>query len=109
MISRYLVKLVRDRVGVLLPRPGVEYAPINSELLFINELRKKLAEEAAEYLIDPNLSELADVYEVVRALAARDLGLRIGDVIREARRKRDERGGFVAGVGMYANSGHVDE
>lgn len=102
MNRRRLVKLVRDRVGELLPHTQVEYTPIKSRRQVIRELRKKLVEEATEYLLDPTLDELADVHEVVRALAELDLGVSLDGVITEARHKREERGGFQDGMGMYA-------
>jgi predicted house-cleaning noncanonical NTP pyrophosphatase (MazG superfamily) len=59
-------------------------------------LRAKLLEEAHEAQAAPDgklASELADVLEVLQALAAvHDMGWE--EVVSEARRKRVERGGF---------------
>ena len=60
------------------------------------ELRAKLVEEAEEARSAPDRqlrSELADVLEVLQALAAAH-GMSWEDVVTEAVRKRDERGGF---------------
>jgi predicted house-cleaning noncanonical NTP pyrophosphatase (MazG superfamily) len=59
-------------------------------------LRAKLLEEARETQAAPEgqlLSELADVLEVLRALAAAH-DMSWDDIVSEAGRKRAERGGF---------------
>lgn len=101
-----LVKLVRDRVGGFLPADfdTVDYRTINDRAAYIDALRAKLLEEVGEYLRDPSLGELADVYEVVHALAAADLDVPWQAVEREAKSKRQERGGFLGAVGMYVET-----
>lgn len=102
-----LVKLIRDRMGELLSTSTVRYAPIPDRATRIRALRSKLVEESAEYLANPSLGELADVLEVVRALAEQDLDLGGGAValvLAEAASKRRERGGFRDGVGMYVET-----
>jgi predicted house-cleaning noncanonical NTP pyrophosphatase (MazG superfamily) len=101
-VNRRLVKLVRDGIQAFLGGDvTIEYTPL-SEDEHRRALRRKLIEEGVEYMEDPCLGELADVYEAVRALAKRDLGLEMDDVIRLARIKRAERGGFDGGTGMFA-------
>jgi len=98
-----LMKLVRDRVEEFLGDSTVQYLPLSKSEHKV-ELRKKLIEESIEYLSEPSLEELADVYEVVCALAQVDLDLNISEVMYEAREKREERGGFDFGIGMFCDN-----
>ena len=105
---RRLVKLVRDRVAGFLTFDKVEFGRIGREQ-HVEQLRAKLIEEATEYLLRPSSGELADVLEAVRSLAIVDLGyapdLALQFIIDEADAKRDERGGFEIGTGMYVFGG----
>ncbi|MEV7203549.1 nucleoside triphosphate pyrophosphohydrolase [Streptomyces griseoluteus] len=91
-------KLVRDRIPQIIREDGAEpvtYIAGSEE--YRNRLRDKLGEEVREFLEAEDAKapeELADVLEVVHALAA-DLGVEAGQLekIREA--KASERGGFV--------------
>lgn len=100
-----LVKLVRDDVGKFLPArtSGVFYAPIDDQRLAIHELRKKLLEEGAEYLLAPSVDELADVLEVWSALSTQDLGVSLAELHDAAWRKRQEKGGFDKLMGMWVD------
>lgn len=95
---RYL-KMVRDRI------PGLEGAVIKTHTLPVAEanveLRKKLVEEALEYCMDPSVEELADVLELVHALAEYDLEIPYMVLVATKDAKREERGGFDMGMGMY--------
>lgn len=113
---RRLVKLVRDGVEKFLDGDShVKYEPIEDDAQFVESLRKKLAGEAAEYLLNPSIEELADVQEVVEALATHDPALGDGRPLggcggklalhRAQKRKRAERGGFDGRVGMYLHVG----
>lgn len=98
----YLVKLVRDNVDELVGGPGTcTYEPLPHDE-HVKALRAKLAEEVGEYLVDPSLGELADVYEVVAALARIDLGVPYGVLVDAAAHKREVRGGFSCGLAMMA-------
>lgn len=100
-----LVKLVRDNIGAVVGDSHVSYNSIPGEdAAFIRALRRKLVEEAIEYVEDPSISELADVLEVVYALAAIDLEVQRHEL--EARRadKHNELGGFEHGIGMYVET-----
>ncbi len=94
-------KLVRDRIPEIIRAEGRQ--PV-VEVLAADERRgallAKLVEEAAEAAGadgDGLAEELADVLEVVRALAA-ELGLSLADVTERADRKRAARGGFQDGL-----------
>ena len=58
------------------------------------ELRKKLSEEVKEYLEDPCKEELADIIEVIDALAQSE-GFTLPDILKIKKRKKEERGGFT--------------
>ena len=90
-------KLVRDRIPAIIAADGGQ--PVTRVLDhggYEAALRAKLLEEAHEAQAAPDgqlVSELADVLEVLQALAAvHDVGW--GEVVSEASRKRAERGGF---------------
>jgi predicted house-cleaning noncanonical NTP pyrophosphatase (MazG superfamily) len=99
----YLVRLVRDRVKQAMVHDAhkVEFDVFPTEVEFVKALRRKLGEEVVEYLLDPSLGELADVHEVLRGLAKHDLKVMYADVVRVAGEKRQQRGGYDLGVGMY--------
>ena len=90
-------KLVRDEIPRIIEADGGQ--PVTRVLDHAGyraALRAKLLEEAHEAQAAPDgqlASELADVLEVLRALAtAHDMSWE--DVVSEAGRKRAERGGF---------------
>jgi len=91
-------KLVRDKIPEIIRATGksfdVHYAK-KEELLPL--LETKLDEEAFEYLEAKNLEELADVMEVLFALA-NTLGYSEEDLINKRNEKREERGGFEKGI-----------
>lgn len=103
-MSERLVKLVRDRIADVAGHSTVEYKPIGDPELVKQELRKKLVEEALEYLMDPSASEAADVWEVLCCLIKVDLDSTLGDVVLLASCKRTQRGSFLEGVGMYVDT-----
>jgi predicted house-cleaning noncanonical NTP pyrophosphatase (MazG superfamily) len=90
-------KLVRDQIPAIIAADG--HQPVTRVLDhggYEAALRAKLLEEAHEAQAAPDeqlASELADVLEVLQALAAaHDMGWE--EVVSEAGRKRGERGGF---------------
>jgi len=90
-------KLVRDGIPRIIEADGGQpVTHVLDQAGYLAALRAKLIEEAEEARAasDRQLrSELADVLEVLRALAAA-YGMSWEDVVAEAARKRDERGGF---------------
>ncbi|MBQ0850238.1 nucleoside triphosphate pyrophosphohydrolase [Streptomyces sp. BH-SS-21] len=91
-------KLVRDRIPQIIREEGAEpviYTAGREE--YRSRLRDKLGEEVAEFLEadkDSAPEELADVLEVVRALAA-DLGVDADQMEKIRETKASERGGFA--------------
>ncbi len=90
-------KLVRDGIPRIIETGGGQpVTRVLDQAGYLAALRAKLVEEAeeAQAASDRQLqSELADVLEVLQALAAAH-GMSWEDVMAEATRKRDERGGF---------------
>jgi len=95
-------KLVRDEVPGLIQRGGervVTRRASASELLEL--LKRKVVEEVLELNAAEDdqdlLDEAADVFEVLRAIAA-VMGYEADEILERADVKRSERGGFGAGV-----------
>jgi predicted house-cleaning noncanonical NTP pyrophosphatase (MazG superfamily) len=90
-------KLVRDGIPRIIEADGGKpVTRVLDQAGYLAALRAKLLEEAEEAQAAPDRqlrAELADVLEVLRALATAH-GLNWEDVEAEAARKRDERGGF---------------
>jgi predicted house-cleaning noncanonical NTP pyrophosphatase (MazG superfamily) len=99
-------KLVRDRIPQIIREDGAEpvtYTASPEE--YRNRLRDKLGEEIAEFLEADDArapEELADVLEVVHALAA-DLGIDTDQLEKIRAAKANERGGFTDRVVWTGN------
>jgi predicted house-cleaning noncanonical NTP pyrophosphatase (MazG superfamily) len=94
-------KLIRDRLPEIMRGQGQRvFERTLDGAEYQAELRRKLVEEAAEAACagdDSLMEELADVLEVVIALAAAS-GATLGDVEAKRLAKRAERGGFEGRV-----------
>jgi predicted house-cleaning noncanonical NTP pyrophosphatase (MazG superfamily) len=87
-------KLVRDRIPEVIEMSGRSCSTsILSQEEYAKELQIKLQEEVQEYIEAQNVEELADILEVLFALA-KVHGATEADLIRTRELKRDERGGF---------------
>lgn len=87
-------KLVRDKIPEIIQASGkiceIEILPDEE---YIQMLDKKLDEELAEYHKDKNVEELADILEVLYAVAkARGYSIKKLDQVRVEKQK--SRGGF---------------
>jgi predicted house-cleaning noncanonical NTP pyrophosphatase (MazG superfamily) len=93
-----LPKLVRDKIPELIKARGAEP---RTRLLdrenHYSSLLDKLREETAEFEGNPCVEELADLCEVLRALAFM-LDISFDEVEREREKKHRERGGFQMGI-----------
>lgn len=91
-----IVKLVRDRIPEIVARergPVAGAHRVAGKREYLSLLRRKLREEADEYLASGKTEELADILEVVRALGeAAGVAPRRLEELR--RRKARVRGGF---------------
>ena len=87
-------KLVRDKIPEIIDNAGkTPVTHILSDDEYISELDKKLNEECAEYQADKSLEELADMLEVMYAIAEAR-GWSVSDLEAVRRDKADKRGGF---------------
>ncbi|MBR3333080.1 MAG: nucleoside triphosphate pyrophosphohydrolase [Clostridia bacterium] len=87
-------KLVRDRIPEIIEKTGKTCTvSVLPEPDYLDTLDAKLNEELAEYQESKSMEELADLLEVIRAVAAAR-GSSIGEVERIRQEKAAERGGF---------------
>ena len=86
-------KLVRDNIPEIIKRAGEDpKTRVLSDEEYLSALIKKLNEEYEEFKADESMEELADIQEVVNALAEELGGI---DKLEEVRReKHKKRGGF---------------
>lgn len=88
-------KLVRDQIPEIIRCQGARpVIRVLDDGEYTRCLEEKLDEEVAEYHRDRNLEELADILEVVFALAE-DLGASRELLMKVYQAKHDERGGFA--------------
>lgn len=87
-------KLVRDKIVDIIRSNGETpiYHTLNDEE-YLNELHKKLLEEANEFIFEDDPEELADLMEVVYAIA-KHKNINLQDVENIRVEKREKRGGF---------------
>ena len=87
-------KLIRDKIPEIIEANGGKAEiRILSDEEYRTYLEAKLDEEVGEYHRDKNLEELADILEVVYALAA-SIGCTKEDLFAVYQKKHEERGGF---------------
>lgn len=87
-------KLVRDKIPEIIENTGkTAYSHILTKEEYIAELDKKLNEECAEYQADKSLEELADMLEVMYAIAEAR-GYSVSELERVRAEKAEKRGGF---------------
>ncbi len=88
-------KLVRDRIPEIIEKDGKTC--VCSELSqedYITMLDQKLNEELAEYQESKSMEELADLLEVMSAVAAAR-GSSLDEVEQIRQKKKEKRGGFA--------------
>lgn len=87
-------KLVRDRIPEIIERDGKEcVCSVMNDEEYLAALDEKLNEELKEYQESKSMEELADLQEVIRAVAAAR-GSSIEEVEAIRRDKAAKRGGF---------------
>ena len=97
-MARTYNKLVRDRIPEIIEGNGEKpIIRILDEAEYKTELENKLNEEYHEVLgtttSEERIEELADMLEIIDALAALE-GKNLGDVVEVAKQKKLKRGGF---------------
>ncbi|MBI3255394.1 MAG: nucleoside triphosphate pyrophosphohydrolase [Candidatus Andersenbacteria bacterium] len=91
-------KLVRDKIPAVIKKSGskaVYHIAKSSE--YSRKLKEKLTEEVIEFLKSEEIEELADIVEVVEALAVLKKST-LKKVLALKQKKRRERGGFTKRV-----------
>ena len=87
-------KLVRDKIPQIIQSTGGKAEiRILSDEEYVHYLKAKLNEEVAEFHKDQTVEELADILEVVYALADA-IGCNQRELMDVYQRKHDARGGF---------------
>lgn len=88
------MKLVRDKIPLIIQATGKScISHVANDQEFHDLLVAKLQEEVAEFLHDNNPEELADIIEVIHAIAEQEYGgYSTIEMMRLA--KKEERGGF---------------
>ena len=96
-MERIYNKLVRDKIPNIIKAKGeTPVVRILDEVEYKNELEKKLYEEYKEVIEasgDERIEELADMLEVIRALASLE-NKNLNDIIDIADKKNKKRGAF---------------
>ena len=87
-------KLVRDKIPEIIEKAGKTcQTEVLAQEKYIEMLDKKLDEELLEYHNDKNAEELADLMEVIYAVAVAR-GYTIDELEEIRSKKAEERGGF---------------
>ena len=98
-------KLVRDKIPEIIESQGQK---ANVRILdsqeYTHHLEQKLDEEVGEYHKDKNLEELADILEVVYALAE-NLGATKEELLAIYHKKHESRGGFAEKIFLISKEG----
>lgn len=98
-------KLVRDKIPEIIRKQGeTPHTRILGGEEYTRCLEQKLDEEVAEYHKDRNVEELADILEVVYALAE-DLGCSVEQLMEVYREKHEKRGGFRERIFLISKEG----
>lgn len=91
----FYYKLVRDRIPEIIESSGKHAVCHTAESEEYTKLLKaKLWEEVREYIASDHLEELADIFEVLKALAANQ-GVNWDEIISIANNKAEKRGSFM--------------
>ncbi len=88
-------KLVRYKIPDIIKFSGKQAVThVLTDEEYLAELDRKLSEECAEYQADKSLEEMADVLEVLYAIAAAH-GYSVEELERVRAEKSEKRGGFA--------------
>ena len=87
-------KLVRDRIPEVLTNKEIKFSThVADEKEYLEKLHEKLVEEVAEFVEDPCIEEIIDIFEVLDVLR-NVYDYKFEDLKLERKRKRISRGGF---------------
>ncbi|OHA79031.1 MAG: hypothetical protein A2V96_01895 [Candidatus Yonathbacteria bacterium RBG_16_43_6] len=88
-------KLVRDNIPDIIKAKGeVAVTHVANDTEYAQKLREKLEEEVAEYLHDESISEIADILEVIDAIAEYK-GFEYKEIVAVKQEKAEKRGRFA--------------
>ncbi len=102
-----LVKLVRNKTPQMVGPGRILFKLVPSQD-YLRALEDKLVEEVMEYIRDPSVEELADIYEVITSLAHIRHG-GIPNVLDAMEDKRKRLGSLSNGVGLYCEPDKIEE
>ena len=93
-MKKQINKLVRDNIPLICERNGQtpEIKILDGEN-YTAALNSKLCEEVEEYLADYNIEELADIIEVIEALAENQ-GASLDEIMKIKQCKQQKNGAF---------------
>ena len=98
-------KLVRDQIPAIIEAAGERpHIRILEQEEYSRLLEEKLDEEVGEFHKEKNLEELADILEVVYALAE-DLGCSGEELAEVFQEKHEQRGGFRNRIFLISKEG----
>lgn len=88
-------KLVRDKIPEIIEDSGkvAEYDILDDDMTYLGGLAMKLKEEVDEWLYSGDTEELADILEVLYAIA-KFYNLSVEELEEMRKKKADERGSF---------------
>lgn len=87
-------KLIRDKIPEIIERSGKKcIVEVMDDAAYLQYLDQKLNEELAEYQADKSLEELADLLEVIYAVAV-SRGYSVEELESVRKEKAEKRGGF---------------
>ena len=104
-MKRQINKLVRDNIPSICEKNNqIPETKILDNENYAAALRRKLEEEVEEYLTDNNIEELADIIEVVEALAENQ-GSSLNEVMEIKKQKQNKNGAFKKRIYLISVDG----
>lgn len=98
-------KLVRDNIPLICEKNGqTPKTKVLDDEEYASALNMKLEEEVKEYLISKDIEELADIVEVIEALAENQ-GSSLKEVMEIKQNKRNKNGAFKNRVFLISVDG----
>ena len=93
-MKKQINKLVRDNIPLICVSNGqTPETKILDDENYASALKTKLYEEVEEYLLDYNIEELADIIEVIEALAENQ-GSSLDEIMKIKQHKQNRNGAF---------------
>ena len=104
-MKKQINKLVRDNIPFICEKNGqTPETIILDDKNYTSALKEKLYEEVEEYLLDFNIEELADIVEVIEALAENQ-GSSLDEIMKIKLYKQTKNGAFKNKVFLISVDG----